>query len=265
MNFELMNTQFVLQPVRTVGRMREVLRTRFEVYSVTPHMCHLDSLDRASGLDLDVFDQYSHHLALVARSNDLERVVGTLRVVTDRLNPQAALLASVTAPHARLRARLSAVRPALLPLLSYLVQAPAIRPLVDACRARGERVAEPSRLAVRPDARRLAAKQGGHISAFMVEAALAYGFLEMGLDQVFLDCVVPLKSLYGDFGFAVLPGAEAAYQPLLRADAVAMTARHDGLPRGLAARIKTMAGELAQTGEIAFRPSEHARRALAAA
>ncbi len=249
------NTEYVVREVRTEAELAGVLALRYEVYRRTAGVAHLTSIDHATGLDMDAYDLHSHHLALFARTEGHEEVVGTLRITGPELGPMTRELHAIAIGHPTLASHLAARRPAPLPMLSYIVQAPAVSAVVDACLGRGERIAEPGRLTVHPALRVAAARTGLRLSHFLITGALAVGWHVLGLDRVFLDCDANNGSLYRRFGFAIVPGGDATPQPALGFTILVLQATPADLPGAFRAEVDRIANQLAIGGEATLAPT----------
>ncbi len=237
-------------------------RVRFGSYVRTPGVARYTSLDHATGLDLDAYDFWSHHLVLVARTPEGEQVAGTLRLVLDEPSPQRVLLLQAFSAHPHLLARLQAMRPAPLPMLSYLAQADVVREHYERECARGLRMAEPTRLTATGLARRLAARSGFSVASLWVEAVFAYGLTIARLDRAYLDCVPEISHFYSACGFGLVPSSRTTHQPELGVDMLAMTATPDSLPDGPRERVLEMARQFATTGRVRVAVPADAIRAV---
>ena len=82
-------TRFAFREVHDPRLLEETLAARFNVRSRAHVVSRFASLDPVSGIDLDVFDLYSRHFSLLARSGCVEQVVGTLRITGPGRGPMA--------------------------------------------------------------------------------------------------------------------------------------------------------------------------------
>jgi predicted GNAT family N-acyltransferase len=255
-------TQFVFREVRTEAELRDVLALRYQVYCETPGLKGLGSLDPTTGLDMDAYDLVSHHFALFARDGARETVVGTLRIAGKQIGPLSRALGEIAVGHHSLESRLASARLAPLPMLSHLEQAPAVRAVHDACVARGERVAEAGRLAVRPELRMAAARMGLRLSHFIVTGALAVGSYLLRLDRVFVDCDAAIGSFYRRFGFEPLPGGEATYNAQFGIAFSVFEATPATVPAVLRPEVERLAQQFAADGEATLSPTILPARAM---
>src|SRR5207342_855894 len=110
-------------------------------------------------LDLDVFDLTSHHFALFERSEGIERVVGTVRVTTDRPGPMAAVLHQIACGNEALEAQLATPRPTWLPMFSHLPADSGVVEAVERAVSDDRFVAEAGRLTIDPALRMSAGRR----------------------------------------------------------------------------------------------------------
>ncbi len=240
-------TEFVFRDVRGREELLQVLALRYRLYSTTPGMCRLDSVDHATRLDFDTYDLNSRHFGLFARNGSDDRLVGTLRATGTRTGPMAGLLREIASAHPTLEARVAKGTTELLPMLADLAQAPAVR---EAIRLRsGEEIAEPGRLTVDPRVRLAAGRRGIRLSHFLVHCALAVGWDQLGLDRVYVYCNERLDSFYRRVGFYPLPGGESTFQQKQQIPMVVFQATPASLPVDLRPEIELCARQLRERGE----------------
>ncbi len=248
---EMLDTELVARLARTPAELLDACRVRYEGFAFVAGSKGLASADHESRLDVDVFDAYAHHIVLVARSaENTERVVGSMRVVLDEVSPQLTLLEAALAAHPRLLRRLQEPRPAVLPMLSYLVQAPQVQPEYDRRVAAGERVVEAARRTVLPEGRRLAALKRVSAGDFMLEAALVYGFEVMGWECSQFTSADVLLPNHAAIGARLIPGGDIRHQPQLGMSLAALELTPADLPEPLRRRMAAHAEYYSRRGEF---------------
>jgi CheY-like chemotaxis protein len=178
------DTHRVFREAATPEEREAVFRLRHEVYRRSP-LAGL--LPRAGGAWTDRHDATALQFAVFERDGLGERMVGTLRVATGA---------------------------DALPCLDAAPQAATLRAYCAAIRTRGERVAEPGRLAVLPECR------SPGMAYWVFDSAVGV-FLQRGIDHAVLTCSPPHERFYERLGFRTVPGTALergedgiAYHPL---------------------------------------------------
>lgn len=246
---------FVFHELTTVDELRQASRLRFDVYASAAVGFTGRSLDRATGLDMDAFDLFSRHYGLFARREADEELVGTLRISGDSASPFADMLWEVARGHGSLVARLSASRPAPIPMMANLGKCDAFRSILRACTSGGEVIAEPGRLVVDPQLRTLAARAGIRLSHFVVQNALAVGWQGLKLSRVFLDCHPGLEAFYRDFGFQRVLEVPLVDSPEVGWPLIVMTSSPADVPSRLQGEVDSLAAQLSAQGHSVLAPA----------
>src|SRR5690349_18379283 len=147
--------EVVFQELTEPKLLRKSLALRYTNYRETKGLCRMESLDTASGLDVDEFDVRSRHFGLLAIGSGEQRLLGSVRLIQETVSPHAdavrAAVAHAPSASARLEPRLRTP----LSLVHYSEARRDVLALIDQAHARGEHVVEASRLVFARECRAL--------------------------------------------------------------------------------------------------------------
>lgn len=233
---------------------------RYEILSRTPGLCHLDSLDPVSRLDVDGFDCFSRQFGVFEHSSNRERLLGGLRVTGLDPSPHrtAVRLALADAPTAL--AQLERERSGPLPSCSFSVERERFARLVYSFLSHDESVVEAGRLVMLSEMRIAGAMRRLQLARDMVEAVTARFFFATPVRNALVNCRRRHGRFYAPFGFRQF-GGDAAYTEtaLDGTVAVSLHARPEWVPRKTRVLLQEVARELRSTGQAVLSGSVSTR------
>ena len=242
-----MQGHFLFCEAREHDELADVLRLRYEVYRQTEGIVHvLPPADES--MDVDEYDAISRLFGLVLRDSGTRRVVGCMRIVGGDEAPALEALRSIVSSVPGLDDRFNRPRARAFPLMTYLVDAPAVARLVEELLAKGETVAEPGRFAL--DSRyRSGAGGQGHLARHMIEGTMVV-FFHRKIENAILTCIPPHTVLYRRYGFRETRGTRTCHQPALDVELACLHGRANEVPEIVARRLRAMQGRLERTGSL---------------
>jgi predicted GNAT family N-acyltransferase len=207
------------------------LRLRFEVYGALGYLKYVS----AARLEIDEYDRYAVPFGAF---DERGRLVGTLRLVTDRLQVR----------HARMLERvLAGQRDSGLAALSSRRRRYAMPSIVSeeigarlaAANRPGRSLHELSRTIVTPDMR------GSGVSRALMEFGLAQASMQSHVMLVG-GCLPVHVPMYAKYGYAPLPGAGLRHFDSVEQLAVVVVCHTDALPEPTSGRVEQIRLELGQ-------------------
>ena len=205
----------VFQELTEPGLLRDSMALRFSNYRETKGLCLMESLDTASGLDVDEFDVRSRHFGLVANARGERRLIGSLRVTqpaaTDYAEAVRAAVALAPTAVVRLEPRFHAA----LPSLHYSAARDGIAALVDQASVCGEPVLEAGRLVFARQCRENGLSATRRLAAFLVVGSAALLDRTARVSNVLANCHAHHEAFYGPVGFRRLANRSFSTEPAL--------------------------------------------------
>jgi hypothetical protein len=263
----MQTAHYVFRELTSPTDLRTSFALRYAVYSKTPGLCTLTSLDPRSRLDVDAFDRFSRHFGMFEESTNNKRLLGCARVAGLEPGPyvEAAREALAEAPCA-LR-KLEHEPACLLPATSYSAVRGHLLTLIDRCRGLGESVVEAGRFVFLPEVRTLGRRYSLWLARDFVAAVTAQFFLLDRVSNALINCSGHHRHFYSPFGFRVAGDWAVHPEPMLGRP---VSAELHGRPEWLSGKARDLcarlAAELLSSGAatLAVSESEGARLPLAA-
>jgi predicted GNAT family N-acyltransferase len=221
----------VIRVLEQVDELFESLRLRHDVYGALGYLKYVS----AARLEIDEYDRYAVPFGAF---DERDRLVGTLRLVIDRLQPRhARMLDRIIAGQRHDGLMLQSARRRSHSMPSIVSDEIGLR--LAAANRPGRRLHELSRTIVAPGAR------GSGVSRALMELGLAYASMD---EHVMLvgGCLPVHVPMYAKYGYTQLPGTGLEHFDSVEQLAVVVACHTDALPeptRGRVAQILTaMAG-----------------------
>ncbi len=191
-------TYYEFREVTDANELEQIFRLRYRVYRA----CDLRHFvpENEYGLDLDAYDLRSHHYGLFHCENGQSRVIGCVRVVTDRETDAAPAIRLIAKFHRRFEPVIAKRPPEVFPMLEYVPFKEQITKLIQSSQRKGLSAVESGRLVIDP----------GHqfqlLGRKLILAAAAASFGYYGYDQVLAFTYRVALRFYQHAGFRIVPG-----------------------------------------------------------
>ncbi|HTK31289.1 MAG TPA: GNAT family N-acyltransferase [Candidatus Saccharimonadaceae bacterium] len=205
----------VFQELTEPELLRESMALRFSNYRETKGLCLMESLDTASGLDVDEFDTRSRHFGLVARTGDRARLMGSVRLIQESPSPHAASVFAAVAEAPTARARLAPRLHTPLSLVHYTEAREDVLALIEQAHARDEHVIEASRLVFSRECRGFGLSGIKSLAEFVVLGCTAVQDRMTRVSNALVQCRAHHGAFYRSVGFRPLRGRSFVTEPKL--------------------------------------------------
>ena len=241
-------THFVFRELRDLDEVREQLALRYRIYRGADHVSAFVA-PGSLALDVDAYDQRSRFFGLYRHGGERPTLVGCLRVVGQDATSLGTEVPAIAASDDELVSRARGVPGYPLPLLEYAPERDVILALVEELLERGERVVEPSRLGLLPEARSGAGAQM-RLAAQMIEGSVAFFFFLLQVENAMLGCITPHRVFYRPFGFRTARGTHPQRWPVVEIDAVCLHGSQRTVPARAQERMSPQVERLRLTGVV---------------
>lgn len=236
------DTHLVLREVEARQELVDLLRLRRAVYDDTSYTASVLPTAVAP-FDVDAYDSVSYHFGLFLQSAwRPSQLVGGIRVVTGEERPVSAFVSEIVSDWPDLVARASGIRLVPLPLMTYLLDAPAVLRLYRTLTAAGEVVVEPGRFVVESRYR------GLHLGLHVVQSMISFFFFFLEIENAILTCHPSHSRLYVSVGFKRTAGAQKRYHPKLGGEVDCLHGTRRAVPAAVRERVDSLAARIRRTG-----------------
>lgn len=183
--------RLAFRPARNTKELESLFRLRYQGYLES--QCASLVTDNQHGFELDVYDQYAHHIGLFQEGAFGAHPIGYLRLVQEHESPHAHQVEALADQYGFDRP--STHEGPGLPLLSNCPEKEVIGSHMDLLRPEKNGIVEASRFVFAPEAR-----SGGY-TKFFVEAAIARMLYHHRYSGIMLACHPRHSALYRRYGF----------------------------------------------------------------
>ena len=237
------SSRFIFREVRTAGELLDMLKLRYRVYRASriSGFCPINT----EQIDVDENDQCARHFGLYETSEFPDKLVGSIRIVSEDEDRHVPKLQSLAACSQLVGAAIRKRPETPLPTCNYSATTGVATRLYSDWRATGEHVVDGGRLCLEREHRNL------RLAVFVAEMTFALGFFgDYDVDRALVTCCKSHERFYTSYGYYHIPGIGTEFWDKPQVQAVALMATPSDIRQAHRGRLIALASQFDYYGYV---------------